>query len=61
MNEMALSTFIKIMQDGLVEHDMQESAVRFLLESVTMTSGSRCTTNLDSKKSAIWLAGKIQF
>jgi len=31
-------------------HDKQESAGRFLLESVTMQGNSLCTTNLDSKK-----------
>lgn len=38
------------MQDGLVEHDKQEAAGRFILESVAMAPDSLCTTNLDSKK-----------
>lgn len=50
MNELNMSSFIQIMQDGLVQHDKQESAGRFLLESVTMQKDSFCTTNLDSKK-----------
>lgn len=50
MNEMNLSSFIQIMKLGLMTHDKQESAGRFLLESVTMQGNSLCTTNLDSKK-----------
>lgn len=50
MNEMNLSSFIQIMKPGLMTHDKQESAGRFLLESVTMQGNSLCTTNLDSKK-----------
>ena len=50
MNEMNLSSFIQIMKPGLMTHDKQESAGRFLLESVTMQGDSLCTTNLDSKK-----------
>jgi hypothetical protein len=50
MNELNMSSFIQIMQTGLMTHDKQESAGRFLLESVTMLEDSLCTTNLDSKK-----------
>lgn len=50
MNELNMSSFIQIMQEGLVKHDKQESAARFLLEAVTMQENSLCTTNLDSKK-----------
>jgi hypothetical protein len=50
MNELNMSSFIQIMQDGLVQHNKQESAGRFFLESVTMQKNSLCTTNLDSKK-----------
>lgn len=50
MNEMNLSSFIQIMKTGLMTHDKQESAGRFLLESVMMQDNSLCTTNLDSKK-----------
>lgn len=50
MNEMNLSSFIQIIRTGLMVHDKQESAGRFLLESVTMQENSLCTTNLDSKK-----------
>lgn len=50
MNELNMSSFIRIMQEGLVKHDKQESAGRFLLESVTLQENSFCTTNLDSKK-----------
>ena len=38
------------MQDGFIQHDKQESAGRFLLESVTIQEDSLCTTDLNSKK-----------
>lgn len=50
MNEMTLSSLIQIMQDGFIQHDKQESAGRFLLESVTIQEESLCTTDLNSKK-----------
>lgn len=50
MNEMTLSSLIQIMQDGFIQHDKQESAGRFLLESVTLQEDSLCTTDLNSKK-----------
>ena len=50
MNEMTLSSLIQIMQDGFIQHDKQESAGRFLLESVTIQADSLCTTDLNSKK-----------
>ena len=50
MNEMTLSSLIQIMQDGFIQHDKQESAGRFLLESVTIQVDSLCTTDLNSKK-----------
>ena len=50
MNEMTLSSPIQIMQDGFIQHDKQESAGRFLLESVTIQEDSLCTTDLNSKK-----------
>ena len=50
MNEMTLSSLIQIMQDGFIQHDKQESAGRFLLESVTLQENSLCTTDLNSKK-----------
>ena len=50
MNEMTLSSLIQIMQDGFIQHDKQESAGRFLLESVTIQEDSLCTTDLNSKK-----------
>ena len=49
MNEMTLSSLIQIMQDGFIQHDKQESAGRFLLESVTIQEDSLCTTDLNSK------------
>lgn len=50
MNELVISTYIQIMQDGLVEHNKQESAGRFILESIAMQENSCVMTNLDSKK-----------
>lgn len=50
MNEITLSSLIQIMQDGFIQHDKQESAGRFLLESVTIQEDSLCTTDLNSKK-----------
>lgn len=50
MNEMVISTYIQIMQDRLVEHDKQESAARFIFESVTIQENVLISTNLDTKK-----------
>lgn len=50
MNELVISTYIQIMQDGLVEHNKQESAGRFILESIAMQENSCVMTNLDAKK-----------
>ena len=50
MNELVISTYIQIMQDGLVEHNKQESAGRFILESVALQEDACVTTNLDAKK-----------
>ena len=50
MNELNISSLIQIMQEGFVGHDKQESAARFLLESVTMQKDSHCTTDLNPKK-----------
>lgn len=50
MNELVLSTYIKIMRDELVKNAGQENAGRFLLESVSLQENSYCETDLDSKK-----------
>lgn len=50
MNELVISTYIQIMQDGLVEHNKQESAGRFILESIAMQEDACVMTNLDAKK-----------
>lgn len=50
LNELILSTYIQIIQSGLVSNDKQEAARRFLLEAVTLQEGSNCTTDLSSKK-----------
>lgn len=38
------------MQDGLVEHNKQEVAGRFILESITLQEAACVMTNLDAKK-----------
>jgi hypothetical protein len=38
------------MQTGLMEHDKQEAAGRFLLEAVSLQPDAYCTTDLNSKK-----------
>mgnify|MGYP004700285231 FL=1 len=50
MNELILSTYIQIMQDGLVEHNKQEVAGRFILESIALQETACVMTNLDAKK-----------
>lgn len=50
MNELVISTFIKIMQDGLVMHDKQESAASFIFDSITMQENTLVTTDINSKK-----------
>ena len=50
MNELVISTYIQIMQDGLVEHRTQEATGRFLLESVAMQEKACVMTDLNSKK-----------
>lgn len=50
MNELVISTYIQIMQDGLVEHNKQESAGRFILDSIAMQDAACVMTNLDAKK-----------
>lgn len=50
MNELVLSTYIQIMQDGLVEHNKQESAGKFLLDSIAMQEEACVMTNIDAKK-----------
>lgn len=50
MNELVISTYIQIMQDGLVEHNKQEAAGRFILDSIAMQEDACVMTNLDAKK-----------
>ncbi len=49
MNELVISTYIQIMQDGLVEHSTQEAAGRFILEAVSKDNET-VQTDLGSKK-----------
>ena len=50
MEELVLASYIKIMQEGFVEKTKQESATRFLLDSVISQEAAGCTTDIDSKK-----------
>lgn len=50
MNELVLSSYIQIMQDGLVEHGKQESAGRFILDSIASQEKAEISTNFDAKK-----------
>ena len=50
MNELVLSSYIQIMQDGLVEHGTQESAGRFILDSIASQEKAEIRTNFDAKK-----------
>lgn len=50
MNELILATYIRILQEGLVENDKQESAGRLLLNSVALQPDAHVTTDLGSKK-----------
>ncbi|MFI3201778.1 MAG: hypothetical protein R3Y54_09695 [Eubacteriales bacterium] len=50
MEEAVLSTYIKIMQEGFVEKNKQESATRFLLDSIINQDDAECTTDITPKK-----------
>lgn len=50
MNELIISTYIQIIQPCLMSNNRQESAGRFLLESITNHEDSYCSTDLNSKK-----------
>lgn len=50
MNELIISTYIQILQEGFVENDKQESAARLLFGSITAQPNSRVLTDLSSKK-----------
>ena len=54
MNELNISSYIQIMQPGLMENSGQEAAGRFLLNAINeqeyVEEHGYCTDNLDSKK-----------
>ncbi len=50
MNELVISTYIQIMQNGLVEHSKQEAARRFILDSIAMQESALVMTDLNAKK-----------
>lgn len=50
MNELIISTYIQILQNGFVENDKQETAARLLLNSIALQADARVMTDLSSKK-----------
>lgn len=50
MNELIISTYIQILQEGLVVNDRQEAAARLLFNSITSQPDSRVMTDLNPKK-----------
>ncbi len=50
MNELVISTYIQILQEVMIEHDKQESAGSFLLESISTQESANVVTDLSAKK-----------
>ena len=50
MNEFVLSTFLKIIQEGLVEHSGQEECAKFIFEPIVNQDIIEVTTDLSTKK-----------
>lgn len=50
MSELVLSSYVKIMQEGFLENNKQEAAVRLLLDSIMCQEEANCMTDLTSKK-----------
>lgn len=50
MNELVISTYIQILQEVMIEHDKQEAAGSFLLESISTQESANVVTDLSSKK-----------
>lgn len=50
MNELVISTYIQILQEVMIEHDKQEAAGSFLLESISTQESANVMTDLSSKK-----------
>lgn len=50
MADFVISTFLKIMQEGLVEHSSQEACAAFIFEPIINQDKVKISTNLDSKK-----------
>lgn len=61
MNELVISTYIQILQEVMIEHDKQEAAGSFLLESISTQESANVVTDLSSKKLVVWCTGKILF
>ena len=50
MDELVLSSYVKIMQEGFSENNKQEAAFRLLLDSIMCQEEANCMTDLTSKK-----------
>ena len=50
MNELVISTYIQILQEVMIDHDKQEAAGSFLLESISTQESANVVTDLSSKK-----------
>ena len=50
MNELVISTYIQILQEVMIEHDKQETAGSFLLESISTQESANVVTDLSAKK-----------
>ena len=50
MDELVLSSYVKIMQEGFSENNKQEAAVKLLLDSIMCQEEANCMTDLTSKK-----------
>lgn len=50
MNELVISTYIQILQEALIEHNKQEAAGSFLLDSIAKQEIANVVTDLSAKK-----------
>lgn len=50
MDELVLSSYIRILQEGFSENNGQEAAAKLLLGAITQQAAANCSTDLSSKK-----------
>lgn len=50
VNELVISTYIQILQEALIEHNKQEAAGSFLLDSIAKQEIANVVTDLSAKK-----------